>query len=67
MEDLENIWSDKDPYNSGFRMVEQKRLSTSRKVCDTQTIFVNGVKLNPTPLTTDAWMGLVDDLVAKQV
>jgi hypothetical protein len=64
--EIEAIWTDSDPYNSNFMMVEQKRLATSRKVCDTPTLFVNGVKLNPTPLTTEEWAMAMDTLIKEQ-
>jgi len=64
--ELEGLWGDKDPYNAFDYMVRQKGLATHKQVSDTPSLFVNGVKLNPVPLTVADMETLFNQLFDNQ-
>eukprot|EP00343_Euplotes_focardii_P000092 CAMPEP_0205800904 /NCGR_PEP_ID=MMETSP0205-20121125/2709_1 /ASSEMBLY_ACC=CAM_ASM_000278 /TAXON_ID=36767 /ORGANISM="Euplotes focardii, Strain TN1" /LENGTH=60 /DNA_ID=CAMNT_0053064751 /DNA_START=223 /DNA_END=402 /DNA_ORIENTATION=- len=47
-------------------MVRQKGLATHKQVSDTPTLFVNGVKLTPAPLTVAEMETLFNKLFDNQ-
>lgn len=65
-DELAGLFTDTDPYNAFDYMVRQKGLATHKQVSDTPTIFVNGAKLNPTPLTVDEMEDLFQTLFDNQ-
>ena len=64
--ELQGLWTEQDPYDAFDYMVRQKGLATHKQVSDTPTLFVNGVKLNPTPLKVSELEDLFNKLFDNQ-
>jgi len=62
-DELTAVWTD-DKY--GNYMTSQKGVATHKKVANTPTIFVNGARLNPLPLTAEELKVIFDVLIDNQ-
>ena len=64
--DVASCYTSNDPYSTDANTRALWKYGTAKGVNGTPTAFVNGVKLDETPMTVKAWLNLLNQVYNSQ-